>query len=345
MKIQVLFVISLVFLGCENHPDNGFTIRGKIGENYEGTIYLYYDGKIQDSSLVNNSFFHFRGKLQMPMEASISSGRFSASNRNFFIENTDIHIQVSYTQKKIGEYELDWFDIDSVSGPKTAKVESEIQKMLIIKDSSQKEVLFKRFREIIELYKNHPLAGSILHELSNDTIFSKEDLSELYKKIEETSQSPYDLKIIEYNIGDHPGYEKGDTIYDFMLPTKDNIMLDTKEYRTDSYVLIDFWASWCGPCIKGFPELKKTYNLHKKNNFKILGVSLDKNIDKWELAVANHKLPWDNIIDTAALDGSLAIKYKIKALPYNVLVDSQGIIIGVKLDNKALTHKLDSIFK
>ena len=91
-------------------------------------------------------------------------------------------------------------------------------------------------------------------------------------------------------------------------------------------VLIDFWASWCGPCIADFPELKKLHTAYSDENFEIVGVSIDSTKEDWKGGVDEHELPWINLGEVMGSEGPVARVYGVIAIPKGFLVDSQGCI-------------------
>lgn len=111
------------------------------------------------------------------------------------------------------------------------------------------------------------------------------------------------------------------------------------------YVLVDFWASWCPPCRAENPNLVATYAEFKDKNFEILGVSLDKNLENWKKAIKDDNLTWKHISDLQHWNNGAAAVYGIKAIPQNVLVDPNGIIIARNLHGEALKTKLRQILK
>ena len=111
------------------------------------------------------------------------------------------------------------------------------------------------------------------------------------------------------------------------------------------YVLVDFWASWCGPCRGENPNVVKAYNTYKDKNFTVLGVSLDKDKDSWIKAINDDHLTWYHISDLKQWSSAAVGLYGFDGIPYNVLVDPQGKIIGDNLRGEALEMKLAELIK
>ena len=134
----------------------------------------------------------------------------------------------------------------------------------------------------------------------------------------------------------------GGTAPDITLMTPDSTELSLSSLR-GHYVLLDFWASWCGPCMGEVPHLKKTYDEFRKKGFEIYGVSFDEDRGDWLGAVEQNDMNWLHVSEVKGFDNQAAKDYAIQGIPSNFLIDGQGTIVAKNLRGEALYEKISEL--
>lgn len=134
----------------------------------------------------------------------------------------------------------------------------------------------------------------------------------------------------------------GQSAPEISLDTPDGEKLSLSDLK-GKYVLVDFWASWCKPCRLENPNVVRAYNKYKDKGFEILGVSLDRNRDRWLQAIAADGLSWKHVSDLKYFQSKAAVDYGVSAIPFTVLVDKDGKIIAQNLRGASLEKKLEEL--
>ena len=134
----------------------------------------------------------------------------------------------------------------------------------------------------------------------------------------------------------------GKTVPELVMPDPRGKNISISSFR-GKYVLIDFWASWCGPCRMENPNVVKAFNEFKGKNFTILGVSLDQNKDSWEKAIAQDHLNWTQMSDLKYWNSQAVETFGFQGIPFNILVDPSGKVIAESLRGENLDAKLRQV--
>jgi peroxiredoxin len=136
----------------------------------------------------------------------------------------------------------------------------------------------------------------------------------------------------------------GGTPPDFTQKTTDGQELSLSDLK-GKVVLVDFWASWCGPCRRENPNVVKAYEKYKDKGFDVLGVSLDKDRKKWLGAIEKDGLSWNHVSDLKGWQNTVAVQYGVTSIPYTLLLDANGKIVAQNLRGEALEAKLKELFE
>ena len=173
-----------------------------------------------------------------------------------------------------------------------------------------------------------------------------EDIATLEKLVGDFEQAHPQAKMAQIMADKVARYKKvavGSVIPELIDKTPEGATLDFKDAK-GTYTLIDFWASWCRPCILQIPDLKEAQAAFADQGFRIFGVSLDYEEAKWKDAIAEYDLNWPHISDVQGWQSQHATNFNVTFVPFNLLVDGEGKIIAKNLHSKSLYNKLDELF-
>ncbi len=168
-------------------------------------------------------------------------------------------------------------------------------------------------------------------------------IEKLVEKYEEQMPESYYTQYLRELVDGWKLLAVGSPAPEIDLPTPDgyNIKLSSLKGK---YVLIDFWAAWCGPCRKENPNVVRLYQMYSDKGFEILGVSLDRSKEAWLKAIERDGLTWLHVSDLKHFGSEAAGTYQINAIPATYLIDPDGIIVAKNLRGPSLEDKLREIF-
>jgi len=341
-KILIFLLFSSTLFG--QSKNDHFAVKGIVHGNYDGYVYLQYNG-VKDSCQIINNKIYFEGKVPLITTGSFVIGKGpTIMTQDFYLENEYIEIEITLSKKTVNKNNYDWVYINSVSGTKASLIEKDY---LSFQDKHQKDKNWQqehydKIDAIISKYPDHPYSSGLLHLLVWDSVANKSRLKQMYTKLDFKTQDPESSLLLKKHIF---GSSKiGKSMMNFELPNQKNVIVKTNQFR-GSVLLIDFWASWCAPCRKQIPEIKKLYEKYKNKNLKILTISLDKSQEKWISALEKENMPWDNVIDNREFLSPITREYEIFSIPSSYLIDDKGIIIANDLTILELDEYLNKNLK
>ena len=345
--------------------NTGFTINGHITGMSSGTAYLTHEYNYKtftDSALISNGQFVMKGRLPEPLICTL---KVSGSNqiRIFFVENKPMQVQASLSSLHSAEikgapeneiwngYKKNQQEIignkirevrraaksrdhlpDSV---RPALTPEDLAAIAAFKDSVMQQFVAANTRSVAAafiiyntyiVYTDYKMAGK------------------LYNQLGAAARKTYYGRHILQNINAVGKTDIGLPAPVFSLPDTSGKVIALAAFK-GQYVLIDFWASWCGPCRKEHPFLIQAYNRFHAKDFEIISISVDENREAWLTAIHTDGLLWKQVSDGKGPGGLVANTYGVKSIPKNFLLDKTGRIIARNLRGEELSKKLEELLE
>mgnify|MGYP002744723490 CR=1 FL=1 len=306
------------------------------------------------SSLVEARFetnpdetFTFTGKTELPEVAYLSRDKEQPFVR-FFLENARISIdgnlynpnEVYPTGTAANEAMNAFNELTFNTSEAYGVTELEADKKQLVDRYKQ------QMRETIDRNRDNICGMIILAETGSMFFTPQEVLAEIDRFPAEWQQRTEltDLrKVMEQRLRT----TVGQPYVDISAPNADGEAVSLKsviENPANKYVLVDFWASWCGPCLREIPYLQADYEKYRKKGFEIYAVSLDDERDAWVKTIADKQMKWIQVCDFKAFDSPASLDYAVESIPSNFLIRcSDGQIVAAQLRGKALGEKLEEL--
>lgn len=344
-----LFSFLLLLPAVIQAQHDSFVMMGEIDGTYTGNVILHYTLNdhvlLSDTVAVRNNTFRFAGALPYPVQAVLELEGLSTPVWVYLdsgLINVKTHADV-FTDNQ-GRQVHD-FQLISVSGSHSEKQRSDFftfWRALVASDRTDTEksdLLYQRMLALVDAQPHSNLGSDLLRDAD---MLTAQQARTIYSHLSKEQQALAESNGVKKLLNRLDRTDAGKPFHFIALPDTTGRPV-SGERLPHRYILIDFWASWCGPCRRENANLVFLYNQYHKRGFEILGISLDDDRQAWTRAIVHDQLPWPQVSDLAGTNNAAFQYYNLSFVPFNVLLNEQGIIIAKNLTGKKLEERLTAL--
>ena len=356
MTIKSIFFLTAAGIMLAACQSKTYKISGTAEGMADGdTLYITSDmqnGTPQDTIIVKDGRFAYEGKSDSIHLAMIYSAARNEINAPFFMEPGQITITLSDvpgTSRVGGTNCNDQWQIlnDSVMeiGKEINRIAEHIYGNNVSMEQQQEgmatiEKLNQRFSAFIVRTTEKNIKnefGYFLLTYYPEELIDNETRARLIEELPDEMRNRQAIKQIEATILQFEQTAVGNTIKDFTQPGLDDTPVSLlEEVKKNKVTIIDFWASWCGPCRQEMPFMLTLYNDLKERGLGIIGISLDQDKDDWQTATQKLGISWPQMSDLKGWDNAIARHFNVTSIPHTIVVDQQGKILARDLRGEKL---------
>lgn len=354
IKSALLWVAAGCMLAaCQS---SSYKICGTAEGQEDGdTLFLTTDltnGIPCDTTIVSDGKFTFEGKADSLTLAMVYSARRNEVNANFFLEPGEIDVNISEQPgaSRVGGTECNdkWQElVDSVMaiGKRINLIAEHIYGNTVSEEEQAKgmeqiEKLNQHFADVLKEKARKNIKnefGYFLLTYYPEEVLDNQTRLELIEQLPDNMRNRDAVKQLEEYIKKKSMTAEGTTLPDFSQPAPDGTVVSIKEeIGKHKITIIDFWASWCGPCRHDMPSVVELYKEFKDKGLGIVGVSLDNDANAWKKAIDQLKMTWPQMSDLRGWDNAAAQMLSITSIPHTIVVDSKGVILARGLRGEEL---------
>ncbi len=360
MKNLFWLAIFAFLIGACSTNNTQFTINGNIDGLPDGLVKLsnIVDGNLNivDSTHSLGGIFTMSGTIKSP-ELYFLSFENQRGRVQFFLDNSEINVSGPVENPKIrGSEPQALFDEFSSTLEKYSLLRKDIyEEYKVAQEAGDKKTMGEieeQFNKIEEEEKdyiqnfaktNNNSVVSPHIALRYNYYFNLAQLEEVVSLLDASIEGSKYVDNLNAKIEKLSSVQKGKLAPVFIQNDTLGNPVSLEDFR-GKYLLIDFWASWCGPCRAENPNIVEVFQKFKDKGFDILGVSLDRNKARWIAAIAEDNLTWTHVSDLKYWDNEASKLYAVSSIPANFLLDPNGLIIAKDLRGEDLQDKLEGIF-